>query len=232
MDSDAHAPTAKIATTPLRQQVYQRIEEMIVSGVAKPGDRLPETELAQALQVSRGPVREALQMLEREGWVEVRPRHGAIVRRRSTRELEELLEVRRILEVNAVRLAARYATSEQRAELKRLGQEARRAVRAKNLEALLRTNQLTHDAFTHICGNSALDEIVHSLGRRLRWYTRRPSIGERALTVLEEHEEIAAAILACNPEAAARAMNRHILRDWETYRQTIGINLVAFEDVA
>ena len=205
---------------------------MIVSGLAKPGDRLPETELAEALQVSRGPVREALQMLAREGWVEVRPRHGAIVRRRSTRELEELLEVRRILEVNAVRLAARDATSEQRAELKRLLREAHKAARGKNLDDLLRANQLTHDAFTHICANSALDEIVHSLGRRLRWYTRRPSIGERALAVLEEHEQIAAAIFAYNPEAAARAMNSHILHDWDAYRQTIGLNIVAFEDVA
>ena len=170
-------------------------------------------------------------MLAREGWVEVRPRHGAIVRRRSTRELEELLEVRSILEVNAVRLAAREATSEQRAELKRLLREAHEAARGSNLDDLLRATQLTHDAFTHICTNSALDEIVHSLGRRLRWYTRRPSIGERALAVLEEHEQIATAIFAYNPEAAARAMNNHILHDWDAYRQTIGLNILAFEDV-
>lgn len=226
------SPHSAIVTVPLRQQVYERIEEMIVSGRAKPGDRLPETELAEVLEVSRGPVREALQLLERDGWVEMRPRHGAIVRRRSTREIEELLEVRRILEINAVRLAARDATAEQRSELQRLLRDADRAAQGKSVNRLLAANQLVHDFFTHSCGNGALDEIVHSLGRRLRWYTKRPSIGERAHGVLEEHRAIAAAILARDPEGAARAMNRHVMHDWAAYRPAIGVNIVAFEDVA
>jgi len=229
--SPPEPPSPTIRTVPLRQLVYQRIEDMIVNGVAKPGDRLPETELATVFEVSRGPVREALQLLECDGWVEVRPRHGAIVRRRSAREIEELLEVRRLLEVNAAHMAARDATGERRAELKRLQREARKAARSKNVEALLRANQAVHDAFTHACANAVLDEIVHSLGRRLRWYTKRPTIGERAHAVLDEHETIAAAILAHDPPGAARAMEAHIRNDWAAYGQAISINVAAFEDM-
>jgi DNA-binding GntR family transcriptional regulator len=221
-----------IMTVPLRQQVYNRIEEMIVSGRAKPGDRLPENDLADSLKVSRGPVREALQLLERDGWVEVRPRHGAIVRRRSIREIEDLLDVRRILEVNAVRLAAIAATDTARRGLDDLQQAADCHARNGAIEQLIVANQAVHDAFTTICGNASLAEIVHSLGRRLRWYTKRPSIGDRAQGVNDEHRAVVEAILARDADGAAAAMNRHVLADWETYRHAIGVNVAAFEDVA
>ena len=216
-----------VESIPLRQHVYKRIEEMIVKGQAKPGDRLPEAELAKILSVSRGPVREALQLLERDGWVEVRPRHGAVVRRRTTREIEDLLEVRRVLEVHAARLAAKNEDKEGRARLKRLLAASDRAARQKDIERLLAANQAVHDAFPELCGNAALVEIVHSLGRRLRWYTKRPSIGDRAHAVLEEHRAIAQAIFDRSPDDAARAMNEHILGDWKSYKPTIAANFDA-----
>ena len=73
-----------IETLPLREHVYERLQEMLIARTLAPGDHLVEERLAGQLGVSRGPVREALQRLHRDGWITLRPRHGAFVNRPST----------------------------------------------------------------------------------------------------------------------------------------------------
>ncbi|MPZ89730.1 MAG: GntR family transcriptional regulator, partial [Nitriliruptorales bacterium] len=119
---------------PLREQVYSTLEELILDGRLQPGQRLVETELASQLGVSRGPVREALQLLARDGWLDVHPRQGTYVRELLWQELENYFWVRSLLEVEAARLAARRVREDR---------EARQADLTELRDMLLRTAKLS-----------------------------------------------------------------------------------------
>src|SRR5262250_3701626 len=97
---------------PLRQSVYEALVELVIAGRLTPGQHLVETELARQLGVSRQPVREALHRLEAEGWVDLRPNQGAFVHVPTDQEVDELLDVRELLEVETARLAVRAAGSQ------------------------------------------------------------------------------------------------------------------------
>lgn len=208
----------QLASPLLRQQVAERIEQMLVQGRLKPGERLVESDLAQLLGVSRGPVREALQLLDHEGWIEHRPRHGATVRRRTAREVEELFEVRRVLEIHAARLAARNADAEGRARLTALMTACEDAARTRDDERLFQLNAEVHQFISDLGGNAALAGMVKSLGRRIRYYTLTPQSPARAYAVLEEHRDLVGAILDQSAEQAAGVMARHLNANWMNYQ--------------
>src|SRR5258708_23526098 len=118
---------------PLRQSVYEALVELVVGGALRPGQHLVESELARQLGVSRQPVREALHRLEAEGWIDLRPSHGAFVHVPTDREVDQLLDVRELLEGATARLAARAATPEAAAALRATWQEGVAAGRSARL---------------------------------------------------------------------------------------------------
>ena len=83
---------------PLRQSVYDALIDLIVGGELSPGQHMVETDLAHQLGVSRQPIREALHRMEAEGWVDLRPSQGAFVHVPTDSEVDELLDVRALLE--------------------------------------------------------------------------------------------------------------------------------------
>ena len=100
---------------PLRQSVYDALIDLIVGGELPPGQHMVETDLARQLGVSRQPIREALHRMEAEGWVDLRPSQGAFVHVPTDSEVDELLDVRALLEAETARLAAaRTAARSQR----------------------------------------------------------------------------------------------------------------------
>lgn len=221
---DAHRdsgalPPDPVESMPLWTQVYARLEKLIIEGRFRPGDRLPETELAKMLAVSRGPIREALQQLEREGWVQVRPRHGATVRRRTLREISEFFDMRRVLEVHAAKLAARTLSPEGEQTLRRLMKESFEAAASGDSKALMEANWAVHHTIPELSGSRALADTIHTLGRRVRWYTLTPRSWMRAPDVVKEHELIVDAILARDEIAAPRLMDAHIGNTWAAYEE-------------
>ena len=90
---------------PLRDVVFKTLREAILTGELEPGERLMEIKLADKLGVSRTPIREAIRKLEIEGLVNMTPRKGAVVAEISEEDLQNVLEVRRVLEKLAVELA-------------------------------------------------------------------------------------------------------------------------------
>ncbi len=105
---------------PLRQSVYEALVELVIAGRLNAGQHLVETELARQLGVSRQPVREALHRLEAEGWVDLRPNQGAFVHVPTDQEVDQLLDVRELLEVQTARLAAQAVTAGQVTQLRAL----------------------------------------------------------------------------------------------------------------
>src|SRR3954454_1772350 len=109
---------------PLREAVYDAIVELIVNETLKQGQHLVENELAEYLGVSRQPVREALQRLQTDGWVDLRPAQGAFVHSPTQEEAAQLLSVRAVLETHSAPGAALHATEEhvaRRGELQETG---------------------------------------------------------------------------------------------------------------
>jgi DNA-binding GntR family transcriptional regulator len=158
---------------PLRQSVYEALVELVVEGRLRPGQHLVETELARQLGVSRQPVREALHRLEAEGWVDLRPNQGAFVHVPTDEEVDQLLDVRELLEVETARLAAVAATNGDLARLRVICHEGEVAVEAGDTGRFVAVNTDFHAELARLAGNAVLAELAAIVGRRVRWYYRQ-----------------------------------------------------------
>lgn len=195
------------AHRPLRDKVVVELRRRIIDGVYEPGDRLTEERLAEDFGVSRNPVREAIRVLEAEGFLHAQPRRGAVVASMSVRDVEDLFDVRLSLETLAATLAAERAGTTGAAALTRLLDRARTIRRTADLAAL---NTRFHSEICALSGNALLTGLMESLHGRLQWVYRQ-SVETRAADSWAEHRELAAAILAGDAEAAGRAARTHVL---------------------
>jgi len=196
---------------PLRQSVYEILVELVVGGSLRPGQHLVEAELARQLGVSRQPVREALHRLEAEGWVDLRPSQGAYVHVPTDTEVDQLLDVRELLEGATARLAARAATAEAVTSLRATWQDGMAAVESGDVAATVAANNDFHAAVAAIAGNVVLAELSEIVGRRVRWHYRQvaPARGHESWS---EHAELVAAIEAGDEDRAAALARVHTER--------------------
>jgi len=195
------------AHRPLRDKVVDEFRRRIIDGVYEPGDRLTEERLADDFGVSRNPVREAIRVLEAEGFLHAQPRRGAVVASLSVRDVEDLFDVRLSLETLAATLAAERAGANGAAALTKLLARARTTRRTADLAAL---NTRFHSEICALAGNALLTGLMESLHGRLQWVYRQ-SVETRAADSWAEHRELADAILAGDAEAAGRAARSHVL---------------------
>lgn len=202
--------------TPLRERVYEAIAEMIVTRELKPGEHLVESELANDLGVSRQPVREALQHLQTQGWVDLRPGHGAFVHVPTDEEADQLLAVRAILESESARLAAQHGTAEQMEELRALQRAGEEAVAVDDQAGMVDANAALHAHVVSMSGNLVLADLIASVTRRVRWYYL-PIARSRGRDAWDEHAEIIDAIEEKNSRRAADLMRQHAERTREIY---------------
>ncbi|WP_084962559.1 GntR family transcriptional regulator [Thermoactinospora rubra] len=201
--------TAKIPRpATLRESVIEAIQELIVSRQLKPGQHLVESELAELLGVSRQPVREALQQLSTEGWVDLHPGQGAFVHVPTLEEADQLLAVRALLETESARLAAQNADAEGVKRLRELCARGIAAVEADDVEAAVATNSELHALVTALSGNKVLAELAAQVARRVRWY-HTPVARQRGMTSWQEHAALIDAIEAGDAARAAQIMREH-----------------------
>jgi DNA-binding GntR family transcriptional regulator len=206
--------------TPLRQAVYDALAEMIASGSLKPGQHLVESELAEHLGVSRQPIREALQRLQADGWVELRPAYGAYVHTPTPEEVDQLLGVRSILEAYSAHGAALHRTEDQIARLWKLQEAGVSALTADDERALVDANTDFHRYIVDISGNKVLAELISQVQRRVRWYYT-PMARPRGKEAWNEHAGLIRAIADGDAEEAQQLMRRHTERTNEFYREEI-----------
>lgn len=202
--------------TPLREKVYKTLEEGIIYGTLEPGRHLVETEIASRVGVSRIPVREALQLLSRGGWVDLLPDMGAFVHTPTLQEVEDTFDARVILEIESARLAARNADERSGKLLKEIVREGRKALRAGDERKLILLNSEFHSAITKTVGNTVLEELVASLDKRIRWYFA-PVAKIRGPRSWKEHADIVDAIIVGDEDRAAEEMRKHAALTRETY---------------
>ncbi|AXK31634.1 GntR family transcriptional regulator [Streptomyces armeniacus] len=193
---------------PLRERVYEALLELITTRALRPGQHLVESELAQHLGVSRQPVREALQRLNTDGWVDLRPAQGAFVHEPTEEDADQLLSVRTLLEAEAARLAAANADKAGIRALEKLCAEGEAAVAAEDIETVVETNTKFHAKVMDLAGNAVLAELAAHVGRRVRWYYT-PIARQRGAQSWIEHRALIAAITARDEDEATRIMREH-----------------------
>ncbi|MFC0435241.1 GntR family transcriptional regulator [Kutzneria buriramensis] len=203
---------------PLRQAVYEALIELIVNRTLQPGQHLVEIELAEYLGVSRQPVREALQRLQTEGWVDLRPAQGAFVHTPTEEEADQLLSVRSVLETHSAKLAAEHATPEEVEMLRDLQGLGVAALKARDVDRLVSANADLHSFITTLSRNDVLAELIGLVDRRVRWYYT-PIAGPRGEDAWAEHEQLIDAIAAGDAAEASRIMTVHTERTRLAYHE-------------
>jgi DNA-binding GntR family transcriptional regulator len=205
---------------PLRQSVYDALIDLIVGGELPPGQHMVEIDLANQLGVSRQPIREALHRMEAEGWVDLRPSQGAFVHVPTDSEVDELLDVRALLEAETARLAAaRPASSAQLARLSEICRDGEAAAKADDFGAAVAANNAFHAEVATAGGNAVLAELADIVGRRVQWYYRMvaPERGHGSWT---EHAEMIEAIESGDAERAQALARNHTERTRLAYHRS------------
>ncbi|MEE4024966.1 GntR family transcriptional regulator [Gordonia sp. PKS22-38] len=193
----------------LRDHAYDALRAQIVGLDLPPGTRLVERDLAVELEVSRIPLREAIQRLQQDGLVVVVPRQGAIVAPFTADDVRDLFDVRESLEVLAARLAAERADA---AGLEALADQleiARDATARDDKPAIAAANARFHTIIVDLAANPLLENILRPLEARTQWLfhltkSRDPGVQCR------EHEELLAAIADHDPDRAAESAFHHV----------------------
>ncbi len=201
---------------PLRQSVYDALIDLIVGGELPPGQHMVETDLARQLGVSRQPIREALHRMEAEGWVDLRPSQGAFVHVPTDKEVDELLDVRALLEAETARLAALAAAPEHITRMREICREGQAAAEAGDFASAVATNNVFHAEIAAAGGNVVLAELADIVGRRIQWYYRlvAPARGHGSWA---EHEDLIEAIESSDPDRAQRLARQHAGRTRHAY---------------
>jgi DNA-binding GntR family transcriptional regulator len=200
-------------TSSLPEQIATRLSERIVSGALKPGQRIMEQALASEFMVSRGPIREALRMLERDGLVTILPRRGAIVTNLSIDELKEIFDVRAMLNGLRDRLIAEHAERDKllptlETELAKL---TRYAADAKKGQQYVETVWTINRVLTEACPSARLRSILDSLSRQtLRYSQLGLGTPERRRESVQHWQNLVEAIRKGDGAAAERIARERV----------------------
>ncbi|WP_265520445.1 GntR family transcriptional regulator [Oerskovia flava] len=208
MSAPAPLPDAAPRSS-LREVAYETLKARIIGLDLAPGQRLVERDIAAELGVSRVPLREALQMLEREGLVITVPRQGALVAPFTRDDVVHLFEVRESVEVLAARLAALRRTDADVAEMRELVTEARTALDAGDEARTAAANAAFHEAIVRTCGNPLLQSMIAPLGARVRWLFHLTKQRDTRAQC-EEHAEMLDAIEAGDADLTTRLARQHV----------------------
>jgi DNA-binding GntR family transcriptional regulator len=204
---------------PLRHAVHAEVRRRIVAGRYAQGERLFEDQIASDLGVSRNPVREALQALAQEGFVELLPRRGARVATVPASRANELFEVREALEGLGARLAATRRRPEQVAALQDLVRRGADAVARGDLAVLPALNTEFHRTLNDAAGNKLLATTIERLSDVIEWvYTER--IALRGARSWQEHSDIVDAIADGDADRAQACACLHIANARAAYVDT------------
>jgi DNA-binding GntR family transcriptional regulator len=201
-----------MARVPESQRVRDALENAVIDGRYRPGERLDPAQLEQEFGCSRTPIREALQALERSGLVQIRPKRGTYVTELSISELAERFEVMAELEGMAARLATRRIEREALDELGQALRKCEKHATAGDADSYYYANAWFHGIVYDSCGNEYLRQQAHALKRALQPYRRlQLRVPDRMRRSLAEHRATADAIAGGDAESAENAARDHVL---------------------
>jgi len=194
----------------LTEDAADRIREQILGGGFRQGEHLVEAKIAEQLNISRGPVREAFKLLRAEGLLNEEPRRGTFVVSLTAQDVRDIYGLRAALEGRAARLIARSKDPAALARLRELADDIDRAVAANDGVAASRADLAFHEGLCELCGNSRIHEVFMRYVPTLRGLLR---LDEKVLGSLDEissqHRPFVHAIESGDEERAARLLSEH-----------------------
>lgn len=210
------------AYLPLRDVVFHTLREAILKGELKPGERLMELQLASKLGVSRTPIREAIRMLEQEGLAVTIPRKGAEVARMTEKDMEDVLQIREVLDELAVKLACDNITREEIKELEKKMFQFEGSIRQDDIKKIAQADVAFHDVIYRAAGNVKLMTMLDNLREQIYRYRVEYLKDEKAYpTLIREHREILAALEKHEKKKVVEAMKVHVERQAEVVKKII-----------
>jgi len=216
---------------PLVKSVLQNISEAIVIGRLQPGHKLVETQLAEQLGVSRGPIREAIRRLEQMGLVEKIPYRGAFVSQLTDYDIEELYSVRESLEGLAARLLAQRQDERVVASLNAIINSMSQAAEAGDESKIVTLDADFHDSLISLCDHKLLNEIWEPVSIRMRRFLllkNKYRYENDLRMVVRLHTPIIEAIAAGNVAEAEMAARKHIIGAIQYLNEQMSVELEAF----
>ncbi len=191
----------------LAERVYRRLSEMIMNGEFSHGDPLQERRIAEMMEVSRTPVREAINKLEADGFVE-RSAGRVVVREVRLKEFVELLHVRKLLECDAARQAANNVDAKELQRV-RIAIEKLLENRVTSAKALRKVDDMFHTFIAEASNNKLIVELITDLRRRTAMFDH-DRLPKRMLPGNREHLDIIDALEKRDGTLASARMARHI----------------------
>lgn len=202
-------PIHKEETT--KERVYKQIKEAILNGAISGDSYFTETQLANSLNISRTPVREALQNLHKEGLIVSIPRKGFTVKAITEKEQDEILLLRKSIETMAIRELAKKITSKQLDHLKEIYKKQEIALTNSDNLTFIDLDQEFHLSIVRFMGYNLIEEILLNLHQLMRL------IGLKAIKkygrmeeVMVEHNKIISSLEKKDGDLAAQVMLEHL----------------------
>lgn len=193
------------------KRVYETLRRAILEQVLSPGRRLAEEELADALGVSRTPIREAITRLETEGIVERSSVRTVTVSRLSPKAIAEVFEVREWLDGVVAYLATQRITPPRIAELRWINERMKAAALEGDVDTVEQINHEFHDVLALAADNAFLMSLMHQARDRVRPLTGSTFAHEnRSTASAKEHDQLIDLISSDDAEAAAKAARTHM----------------------
>jgi DNA-binding GntR family transcriptional regulator len=222
-EHDTDTELAFLRSRSLTTVIQEKIERMILEGEFTPGQRLNEMAIAQALGVSRSPVREACRKLEQAGMVEIINNRGMFVRSVDLKQALDIYDIRGALGDLAGQLIARHATAEDIQDLRRQVADMAQSVERDDAKAYYRQNLQFHRALVEGTRNPRLAEMFLGTDKELHLYRQRSLVQPSGMHVSQqEHSAIVDAIASGDEARAGEAFRRHVLNGRDRAVQAAG----------
>lgn len=223
MKEDERSRLDGISDRSLTDQAYEIIKGAIVSLKLKPGERLKESMLAEELGISTTPIKGALAQLKQEGFVENTRFRGASVAEINDRDVEEIFELRELLEGAAVKRAAIIFSSEDLQKGEALLEKMREAYKAGDTESYATPSRDFHYLFTRAFGNQRMINTLKTFSDQLERIRRTIIVAPGNIPLfIKDYEKILEALKKREPEEAERALLAHIRRAKEIFLKSKG----------
>ena len=207
----------------LSSDLYFNLRKDILQGKLRQGEKLTEQQICDEYSVSRTPVRESFRQLELEGFIETIPNRGAFVTGFSSRDIEDMYELRKQYEILAVKWAIERITDEEYEKLQEAFEFMEFYTQKKDMEKMLNINMNFHDLIYKASENRMLYHILSSYQLYIKQSKSAPR-GSRSGSavsgggapsghldeILSEHREIFEAFQKRDPDAGMEAMSKHL----------------------
>ncbi len=190
-------------TISLREQVYQYLSNQIQAGELRPGSIIRLDKLSRELAVSKTPTKEAIIKLECEGFVEILPRRGIVVKKLTNQEIKDLYEIIGSLEATVILSVFDQITKEDITKMKRSNAEQLKALEHSEFDKYYQLNLDFHNYFLNLSSNTTLRMYLAPNKQRLYDFTRREYLKDWEMLNLQEHDKFIKCIEAGDSEGAA-----------------------------